>query len=362
MKKYIIIGLCAALFGCSQPGYRMDVELEGATGKMLLEQRQGRNFQAIDTVQIVDGKASFKGEVPYPDVYFLSVEGSPQKAMLFIENTKMKVSGHVDSLRTIRVTGSPVNDEYAGIRKELDKGSEEGMKKYQEYQSAVQSGDKEKSTRLMEEVEALFDAQNNKIVDFVKNNPSSWVTPLFLSQIQQNMEIEELEPLLASLDTTLNVVPALKTIKERGVKLKKVAVGQTAPDFTQNDPDGKPVKLSDIYKGNEYTLIDFWAAWCGPCRMENPNVVAVFNDYKSKGFGVFGVSLDQDRERWLKAIQDDKLTWPQVSDLKYWQNEAAALYAVSSIPSNFLVDKTGKIVARNLREQALRDKFAELLP
>jgi len=158
------------------------------------------------------------------------------------------------------------------------------------------------------------------------------------------------------------VVPAVITLKERIVKLRAVAIGQIAPDFVQNDKDGNPVKLSDIYSQNEYTLVDFWAAWCGPCRQENPNVVAVFNDYKGKGFGVFGVSLDQDRDRWLKAIEDDKLTWPHVSDLKFWQNEAATLYGISSIPANILVDKSGKIIARNLRAQGLRDKVAELLP
>ena len=363
MRKFYVIAMLALAFGCAKPdGYKIEVALDGATGKIFLEQREGGNFVVKDTAEVVNGVAVLEGKVEFPDVYFLSLEGIPQKGFLFVENVKMKVTGNVDSLRNIRITGSPVNDEYIAIKTELDKDNDTGMAKYQEYQKAMQAGDTVNAPKLMEEVKAIFENQENKIVDFVKNNPASWVTPLFLPQLQQGLEVEELDSLLASLDPKLSVVPSLVTLKEQLDKRKKVAIGQIAPEFTQNDPEGNPVKLSEVYAKNAYTLIDFWAAWCGPCRQENPNVVAVYNDFKAKGFGVFGVSLDQDRERWLKAIEDDKLDWPHVSDLKYWQNEAAQLYGINSIPANFLVDREGKIVARNLREQALRDKVAELLP
>ena len=173
--------------------------------------------------------------------------------------------------------------------------------------------------------------------------------------------MEQLDSLLNILDPKMAVVPTIIDLRERVELLKKLAVGKIAPDFVMNDPDGNPVKFSDVYSKNEVTLLDFWAAWCGPCRAENPNVVAVFNDYKDKGFTVFGVSLDRTKDDWLKAIADDGLTWTHVSDLAYWNNAAAQMYAVNSIPSSLLVDKAGTIIAKNKRGDELRTAVAEIL-
>jgi peroxiredoxin len=168
------------------------------------------------------------------------------------------------------------------------------------------------------------------------------------------------EPVFLSLAEKLRNGPAGKEMAERIEVAKKTGVGRMAMDFTQNDTLGNPVSLSS-FKG-KYVLIDFWASWCGPCRQENPNVVKAFNNYKDKGFTVLGVSLDQPnaKDKWMKAIHDDNLTWTQVSDLKFWKNEVAVQYGIQAIPQNFLIDPQGKIIGKNLRGEGLNKKLEEL--
>ncbi len=142
---------------------------------------------------------------------------------------------------------------------------------------------------------------------------------------------------------------------------KKTAVGQTFVDFTMNTPEGKPIKLSDYAGKGKYVLVDFWASWCGPCRQEMPNLVKAYAQYKSKGFEIVGVSLDKDAKSWTGGINKLNITWPQMSDLKYWDCQGAKLYAIRSIPHTVLIDKSGKIIARGLHGEELQAKLAELL-
>ncbi len=363
MKKYLVLILGIVLFACAQKqeGFKINVKLEGADGKILLEKRGSGQWIPIDTADIKNGVAVLEGKVDYPGEYYLSVLGQRPKTIIFVENTKMSVAGKADSLNKIVVTGSPTHDQFAAIDAQINKISNEYMTLYKESRDAIAAGDTAKGRELMNQVEKLYQSTSTLQEDFVKNNPASYVTPFFLSQIQYEKDENELEALVSKLDPKLDSIPSVIQMKEHIGKLKKVAVGQVAPDFTQNDPNGNPVKFSDIYSKNELTLLDFWASWCGPCRAENPNVVTVFNDYKTKGFTVFGVSLDREKEGWLKAIADDKLAWTQVSDLAYWQNAVSQMYAINSIPSNLIVDKTGKIVAKNKRGNELRAFVAETL-
>jgi len=151
---------------------------------------------------------------------------------------------------------------------------------------------------------------------------------------------------------------ATAKMKQEIKRAEAFSKGGAAPDFTLPSPEGKDISLSD-FRG-KVLLIDFWASWCGPCRRENPNVVKVYEEYKDQGFEILGVSLDRKKERWLKAIEQDGLSWPQVSDLKGWQNAAAQLYGVRSIPHTVLLDREGKIIARNLRGPALEAKLKEV--
>jgi peroxiredoxin len=359
MRKIFFIALVFGAVACSQtPNYKINVNLEGAEGTIVLEQREAGIWVVKDSSEIIDGVAILEGMVEMPEMYYLSVKGQRNKMMLFVENSTITVDGKADSINVAKVTGSPVQDEYNMVTGKI---SETYMALYGEARDANTAGDTAKANKLMEKVNELYESTNTLQEDFVKNNPASYVTPFFLSRIQYSKEVDELDAMVSSLDPKLETSSIVISLKERITKLKTVAVGQIAPDFTQNDADGNPVKFSDVYSKNELTLLDFWAAWCGPCRAENPNVVAIYNDYNTKGFSVFGVSLDKTKEDWLKAIADDGLTWQHVSDLTYWNNAAAQLYAVNSIPSSLVVNKQGKIIAKNLRGDDLRAKVAELL-
>ena len=231
---------------------------------------------------------------------------------------------------------------------------------YNEYQIASQKGDTASASRLEKEALSLEKEMTALQKDFIRNNPASFVAPSILTSLSYEMEGDEIESFINAMDTAVANTDMIKDLKERVVKMKSVAIGQKAPDFTLNDPEGNPVSLYSKL-GPKLLLVDFWAAWCGPCRRENPNVVKVYNEFNKKGFDVFGVSLDQKKDDWVRAIADDKLTWTHVSDLQYWNSAAAGLYAVNSIPANFLLDENGVIIAKNLREQALYDTVKELL-
>jgi peroxiredoxin len=198
------------------------------------------------------------------------------------------------------------------------------------------------------------------IEKFVTDKKTSPVTP-FMLVVTRELEQDpiKLEQRFKQLSPASQKGFYGKILQEGIASSKIGAVGSDAIEFTQNDTTGKPVSLNS-FRG-KYVLVDFWASWCKPCRMENPNVVTAFNKFKDKNFTVLGVSLDKSRENWIQAIKDDGLTWTQVSDLQSWNNAAARKYKIESIPQNFLIDPNGKIVGKNLRGQDLEAKLCELL-
>lgn len=354
MKQLLLLTILAGFVACSKaPSYKIEINLRSAEGKAYLNQRIKGEWIKVDSSEFVSGTCQFMGKVKFPDIYYLSVANRKDRLGFFVENSEIKINGSIDSLSFAKITGSVVHDEFKTLQDKLDELDKQGTDYFEKSKAAEKAGDIATADSLMEIAEKTFETIDNQQKEYIKTNPASYISPYLLSRVHYEMEADELGNFLTAFDAKLDSMTTVRTLKERVQKLQSVAIGQIATDFTMNDLNGNPVKLSDIYLKNEYTLVDFWASWCGPCRRENPNVVATFNQFKSKGFGVFGVSLDTDKAKWEKAIADDQLSWPHVSDLKGWKNEAAAVYAVNSIPANLLLDKTGKIVGRNLREEKL---------
>lgn len=228
-----------------------------------------------------------------------------------------------------------------------------------EMNAAREKDDKKKQAEIEAAMELVWNSEIESIRKHVLENKSSVVsTYLAWSRLASSSDLKQLETIKNNYDTSLNRSLYVNLLSGYVEKLKKVEVGQPAIDFTMNTPDGKPMQLSTLY-GN-YLLVDFWASWCPPCRAENPNLVATFNKYKSNGFGILGVSFDKNRDKWLKAVEDDKLAWTQVSDLAGWGNAAGKLYGIRSIPSNILLDPKGVIIAKNLRGKDLENKLKEI--
>jgi len=201
----------------------------------------------------------------------------------------------------------------------------------------------------------------NNVAPFIKAYPTSPVSPFLLCTLWPitSNEVDRVDGWVKLIDSSAMQNDFGAAIKEYVSTEKMFGYGQEAPNFVQNDVGGKPVELKSLR--GQYVLVDFWASWCGPCRMENPNLVNAYHKFKGKNFTVLGVSLDRDKNKWMQAIQEDNLTWTHVSDLGYWNNAAAKLYKVQSIPQNFLLDPKGKIIGKNLRGPALDEFLQEKL-
>ncbi len=363
-KTFILLLVLAVAASCArEPKFRIAGTIDGIdSAMMILQKRIPGGYEVLDSAALVKGAFQMTGSIDYPQMVNLAIKDKRGGLNFYIENSDITIHGHADSLYLASVSGSKTQSEFDTYKAAFDESNSEMSKLFDSYREARMSGNEEQAASIEKEVEALDAKQNELRKEFIRNNPSSYVSPVVLNELSYGLEAGEIESLLSELDTTLNKVQLIVTLKERVEQLKAVSVGQKAPDFTLNDVDGNPVSLYSKLGGDtKLLLVDFWAAWCGPCRQENPNVVKVWKEYNKKGFDVFGVSLDRTKEDWVKAIADDNLTWTHVSDLKYWNCAPAKLYAVNSIPSNFLLDAEGVIVGHNLRGEALEAKVKELL-
>jgi len=314
-----------------------------------------------DSAVINDGNFKFTGYVTAPYFATLTMPVKPNDYYTFyIEPVSMNISGRGDSLKLLTVKGSPINDD--------DKLLQERMKyvtKWEDVNSKVfEKAYREKNKKVMDSLDEVDNnvlAEKRKVVaEFVKAYPNSLRAAMAIYEnYAYYAEASDVQPLYDMLSPQIKDSPKGIEVKKLIGTYSNVAIGKEAPEISQNTTDGKPLNLSSLH--GKYVLVDFWASWCGPCRRENPNIVAAYNQFKDKGFTIYGVSYDTKKDRWEKAIKDDKLKWNQVSDLQGWKNSTSDQYGIKAIPSNLLLDKDGKIIAKNIFGKKLTDKLSELM-
>ncbi len=381
MKRLLLLlTVSAVLFSCNKAGqneYIISGTVKGvADGKTVVLEKQDETGQLkpIDTVKIKDGKFTIKGSAKEPEIMLLQVEALQGKVPFILENGDIEVIVDKDSIQKSKLSGTFNNDVFSKFNVDVVKFQKDSQKKMMAFQNAnmakMKAAQEAKDTvtinKLMKEYQVIQKAGMDFYVKFAESNPKALISALIVDSMlnDPSVDLARAKKIFASFSPELKKYKPGKSIQSKLDKIAKpvaaaAEVGTIAPDFSAPNPDGKSISLKESL--GKVTIIDFWASWCNPCRAENPNVVAIYNEFHAKGLNIISISLDKDANKWKEAIAKDKLTWNQVSNLKDFQDPIAITYGVNAIPSTYILDAKGTIVAKDLRGAELKAKISSLL-
>jgi peroxiredoxin len=364
MKKLWILILVAALYSCKTTPtdtFKLTGKITGIDeGTVYLQDRIAGQMIPVDTATIENGIFTFSGQLEYPEIYYIRVDGIRTLFAVFVENSDISLSIDSQNPTEYTVTGSNSHEIFTGVNDITAPHDETSRTLQQQIADAEELGNSELADQLREERKQADELRRQQIEEYVAGFPGEHAAVFVaMRQLAHGLSADELSNVLALFDQSLEGSRYYDDLKGRITILERVAIGKPSIDFTLEDTEGNNLSLSDLR--GQYVLINFWASWCPYCRVENPHLVEVYERFNSPQFEILGVSLDRERDAWLRGIGEDGLQWPQVSDLKGWNSGPAAEYAVRSIPQNVLIDPNGTIIARNLKDKELEEKLEELL-
>lgn len=371
MRKILMLSILALLASCEEDkeGYVISGTVENATEgqNIYVSELNDTNTQTVvtDTIKVVDGK--FELDLPereVPSISFLTMDGARGNVLYIADNTPISFKIYPDSLYASKVTGGKDNEVLYGYMAKIRETNEKMGAARTEMRKAFTSKDTAKLEELKATQQQISEEDKANKKELVQQNPNSIVSVMVLQDMVNTKmySSSELKELFDGLSPEVKQLSLAQMLDQNLKNLSRTDVGNKAPEFSAETPEGETLALKDVL--GEVTLVDFWASWCKPCRVENPNIVNVYNKYHDQGFNIIQVSLDRpgQKDKWLKAIEEDNLgEWNHVSNLMFWQDPIAASYGVRAIPAAFLLDKEGKIIAKNLRGEQLEAKVSEVL-
>ena len=372
MKKliYRIFSLSFLLFlsscGSSDNQFELIGNADVSDGTMIYVLQADQNNQPYikDSTSVESNSFKFKGVSSTPQISYIQVEGVNGYVLAILENGDIKADIFKDSISKSRVYGTKSNDDFIKYKSETKSLVDVMNNISSDAQNAIMNGDVVTAMELEKE----YNSKEREVMlyewDFIVDNLDSYMSALLLEvfMIENKVNKDSIIDVYESFSNRIKVSDVGKNIADLLSQFEDpIEVGEIAPDFTAPSIDGPDITLSNVLLDNKVTLLDFWAAWCRPCRIENPNLVRLHKKYKDAGFDIIGVSLDRTREQWEQAVIDDNLPWTQVSNLNFWNDPVARRYSIRAIPQSYLLNKDGLVMGKNLRGQELEDRILSLL-
>ena len=363
MKKLLSIVSLIFIASCSDDNSYVisgTIDVEDDRKIYILQADQNNQPFIQDSTTVKSGQFSFKGISATPEISYLQVEGINGYVLAILESGSIVASIDKERISESKVSGTTSNDDFIKYKSETKLLVDSMNDITSTAQDAIMNGDVETAMKL----EKDYNKREREVLlyewNFIVDNLDSYMSALLLEvfMVENKVNKDSIIDVYESFSNRIKVSNVGKNIADLLSQFENpIEVGEVAPDFTAPDMSGSNVTLSSLLEGNKVTLLDFWAAWCRPCRIENPNLVRLYKKYNKDGFDILGVSLDRTKEQWEKAVEDDNLLWTQVSNLNFWNDPIARRYSIRAIPQSYLIDQSGTVIAKNLRGNDLEERI-----